>query len=393
MAMEKQYHLNFTDAYVDDMYLYAQAFKYNVFFRAKRNENYKVEVLGTLNGFHHEKGWRIHSIYQDQDALFLISPFTYEIAEYNMKTGRFAYYDPGPMHQVKDRVRAVCKVNRDIWIFQNMLEAKCCVFSMKDRSYEFFDLDLRLFKGKPEFNYIAQRAIEKLVFAQQKIWRCAPNSNYIYSINILTKKIELIQLPLDQRFLTMQYDGSDFLLISSHGDCIAQWNPKTGIKNIRTVECENKINRAFQSIIHEKGYYLLIPACSDEIRIVSEQEGGVAPVCQLPLEFQRETDNRGALFCNCFKTQDLALLFPVAGNGLIEIDLRSMETRHYPLSITENHFFQAQMRITPVYYENEFGDLDAYLTYLDQAQHVQVESALQDKNVGARIFQKLQSWD
>lgn len=388
MSIMNEYsNLNIINAYVDDEYLYAVDCDYNIFFRAQRKDNYKVEWLGVINRYKQGKEDKVCAIYRYKDSLFLFSLFSYNVIQYNFNSGNFTYYYPEEDYNESISVQATCRINNEIWIFQNSLESRFCIFSMEDLGYKFFNIDTSEIVLNVKEKDVERITKENIYIVDRKIWRFVPGTNYIYNIKCDTKEIEIYRVDLNIKIFMMDYDGENFILTTMYGDRILLWDPRSGIKDIKIVNYGNKIERAFIGVLHCSKYYILIPAYYYKIILV-EENGKVIDDYAFPTQFKKLPNNPRGLFLNYCVANSRILLFPFGGNNLIEIDLDTMRPICYSMCISQNDFIKSSLIAGREILEKNRKSLKSFIFYFDR-QDIEAKNIINSGEVGKRLFLKI----
>lgn len=337
--MDYQYDLNFLDAYVDQEYLYAVGLENNIFFRARRDGGYSVEILGILKGFRNKDAGVVYAVQYYDDSLYMFLDRTYEIARYDLKSKKYSYYYPADDYDGNDIMHGICRVENEVWIFRNAFERKLCIFSLQDYSYRFFELDLSVLLDNVEQKNVKRAARENICLVGNKIWRCIAGTNYVYSVDTATKQLAVHRMDADIELFTVNHDNEGFVFLSLYGEYIIRWDENKGVTEKKEICNGKKSFKAFRNIIQTLRGYLLIPALSDEIRFLPD-EGETTVTLAFPSQFRRRKDVKG-LFARYYQEEKKILLFPFGGNGLIEIQSDTLKSEYYPVCITEEKYMRS----------------------------------------------------
>lgn len=360
--MKKNFNLNFMDAYLDEKYLYAVSRKSNIFFKAERNNHYRVEILGILNGFQNKNAGGIFAVQYYENSLYLFWNCTYEVARYDFETEKFFYYYPAEHNEVFDMVCGICRVGNEVWILRNTFEKELCVFSLEECSYSFFELDFTLLSECIEAEYIKHIAKENICLVKNKVWRCVPGTNYLYNIDRTAKYLEIHKVESEIEILAINDSGKGFYCLSMYGDRLIRWDAERGVTEKKEIRNGKKSFKAFRNMLQIDQGFLLLPGLSEET-VFLQKDGGIA-IFALPPQFERRNDGKG-LFFSSFQDKDKILLFPFGGNGLIEIHKCTLKSEYYPVCITGEEYIKAFAAQNQSIIEDDTASLESYIGLLN----------------------------
>ena len=361
--MEENFDLNFMDAYLDKEYLYAASMKSNIFFKARRDNHYCVEALGIINGFQNKNAGGIFAVQYYKNSLYLFLDYTYEVARYDFETEKFFYYYPAEHNEVFDMVCGICRVGNEVWILRDTFEKELCVFSLEECGYCFFELDVSAVSDNIEKEKVKRVAKETICLVGNKIWRCVPGTNYLYSIDVAEKYLEIHKIESETEIFTINHSEKGFSCLSMSGEYVILWDADKGVTEKKEIDNGKKVFKAFRNMIQTNQGCLLIPGLSDEIKFLPE-EGGTTAAFVLPPQFQR-TKNVKGLFFGCFQDENKILLFPFGGNGLIEIHTDTLKSEYYPVCITKEEYMKALTAGNQSIIEDETVSLKNYIELLN----------------------------
>lgn len=380
---EGTHDLSFMDAYFEREYLYAVSFE-NIFFRAKRGSVYHAEVLGFLNGFQNKGVGKIYAIQYYRKSLYMFCSCTYEVVKYDFSTQKFSYYYPAEYNETFGPEGGICRIKNDVWILQDIFEKKICVFSLDNCSYRFLNLDTSVLSNNIEPEEIKFAAKEKICRVGDKVWRCVPGTDYLYSIDVTTRKIELHKTGAEIEIFTISHDENGFYLISMYGETLVQWEENRGVVSRKRINGEKQL-KAFRDILRGDRCYILIPGKSDEVKLLSE-EGEITGTCRLPSRFHRRKGIKRGLFLNYFEEKGKVLLFPFGGNGMVEIDKGTLETKYYPVCIPQREYMKILLAEGQDIIERETLPLSCYVTTLPVRRHTEKEIYGYGGTIGRQIM-------
>jgi len=304
-----------------------------------------------------------------------------------LESKKFFHYFSNEHKEIFDKVHAVCRIKNDVWILRDIFEKILCVFSLENNSYSFFELNISELLEHVNSKNKKQLVREKVCLVNQKIWRCISGTNYIYSIDVSTKLLRFYRIPLDIDFFAINYDGTYFYLISSFGDWVIQWDEKKGVIDKKNINYGKKVYHAFRNILCIRDMYILLPFFYDKMEILNEKkENGIK--CEFPAQFRRIYDKRG-LFFNYFQDNERVLLFPFAGNGLIEIDSQTLKTKYFSICISRKEYMKVQIAEYQNLIESSISSLDDYIGLLVENKFNEKVSYSNKQRIGKRIIRKV----
>lgn len=386
--MEEKYNLNFMDAYLDKEYIYAVSRESNIFFRAKRHNGYSVEILGVINGFRNAYAGKIYTVQHYKNSLYMFADSTYEVARYDFESRKFSYYCPAEQKEGFDIVRGSCRIGNEVWILRDSFDGKLCVFSLEDCSYRFFDLDISILINSTKQKNVQRVPKENVCLVGNKVWRCIPGTNYLYAIDVTTKRVELYKVESDIDIFTISHDEQGFYLISIFGDYVIQWDENRGVIDKKDINGGEKAFKAFRDILHVNGGYILLPNVSDHIKFLSEAKGMIEE-CELPAQFYRTGKVKG-LFFQYLLENDRLLLFPFGGNGLIEMDTNTLQSEYHPICISKEECIKVLLAANKEVTESEMASLDSYISLLDSNYCMRKKEYSPDGAIGRRIMKTIE---
>ena len=386
--MEEKYDLNFMDAYLDKEYIYAVSRESNIFFRAKRDNGYSVEILGVVNGFRNIYTGKIYTVQYYQNSLYMFADSTYEVARYDFESRKISYYCPAEQEEGFDIVRGSCRIGNEVWILRDSFVGKLCVFSLEDCSYRFFDLDISILINSIRQKNVKRVSKENVCPVGNKVWRCIPGTNFLCAIDVTTKRVELHKVESDIEIFTISHDAQGFYLISIFGDYVIQWDENRGVIDKKVINGGEKTFKAFRDILHVNGGYILLPNTSEHIKFLSEAKGMIEE-CELPSQFHRIGSAKG-LFFHYLLENDKLLLFPFGGNGLIEMDTNTLLSKYHPIRILKEECIKVLLAENKAVTESEMASLDSYISLLGSDYCMRKKEYSPDGAIGRRIMKTIE---
>lgn len=329
--------LNFINAHVDNEYIYASNYEYNLFFRISR-QDYRVECIGSLDNYKSDKSWQIRSIQRYGDKLYLFSYKTYEVVSYDLNTLEFSYFYPEFEAVVDDSICAVCVANGEAYLLTSIFKEEICIFSMKENRYLLKKVDVSQIKKEINEAKCELVTLEKAWVVEQKIWRCVHGTNKIVTIDIETMKAQMVTVPIEQRFFSFDYIENSFYLSNIEANTIVKWNEKDGIEKVYHLEGNEKKERGIRSIVKFKERLFLLPGHNEFIVEILEESN------EQNRYFFSNKFNRmygGKLrpnYIDYYFDGEKIILFPFAANGTIEFDIWKKEIKYFDLVVTKNYF-------------------------------------------------------
>lgn len=377
------HYLNFIDAYLDEKYLYAVSME-NVFFRAEKGSVYHAEILGVIKGFQNKGTGKIYAVQYYKNSLYMFWGGTYEVVRYDFNTQKFSYYYPEAYNKPFEQAGGICRVKNDVWILRDTFEKNLCVFSLENCSYSFYDLDISVLVSNVDKEKAERISKERICLVGNKVWRCIAGTDCLYSIDVETKKIEFHKTGTAIDIFAISHDEGGFYFISINGGTVIQWDEDKGVISRKEISGKKQV-KAFQDVLHTNRGYILIPCLSDEIKLLSEEEGMIGK-CGMPSRFHRMKGVKRRLFFNYYTDKDKVLLFPTGGNGLIEIDKDTLETKYYPVCIPQKEYIRVLLAEGRNIIERETLSLNSYINALQAGRHAGKELCCHDGTIGRQIM-------
>ena len=263
-------YLNFIDAYVDEGYIYASNYEYNLFFRVNVN-SFEVEEICSLDGYREEESWKIRSISRYGDKLFLFSAKSYEVVSYDLNTSEVEYFHPEFERMIQDVIRAVCVVNGEAYLFEDIFKDEVCVFSMEEGTYSIRKIDISSIRKEIKSDECAYVAIEKMWVVGRQIWRCIAGTNKVVKIDLELMKAQVFTIPTLYKFFSIDYAGDGFYFSTLEASAIVHWSEEKGVDKEFSLIDPQRRGRGIYSIIGFEKSLLLLPGHNDFIEVISEK--------------------------------------------------------------------------------------------------------------------------
>lgn len=346
------------DAYINGDVLYAAGFEWNSLIEFNI-QTHVLRRLGEFDGFKFQNSCQNNVIFEYEKSLFFISANSYEIAEFDLKQNHFRYYHPNDNITEYGLIHSVCRIKDEIWIFRKAVDKYIMNFSMKRREYTYYQIDI---EGKID-NY-TPLSIESSIYVDSQIWRCIPGSSDLLIFDLKKLKMQVIKTNLQMQFERMNYNDGFLYILTLDGKYLVSLNLSTyEIITYRTGY--TGISKfAFFNVEKIGNYFFFIPCFENEI-FYYKMEKNVLHLVQhikFPKEFKKIHDiEHRTLFKGWKMKENRLYLFPFGGNGMLCMDLNSLDITYYPIKVSEEEYLGSILQINSVQNEKEWR-LKDYLT-------------------------------
>lgn len=343
-------NIAFADAYIEGDLLYAVGLEQNMMLEYNM-KNSKSRLLRWLDENIVPKGGygNSNAIFRYGESLFCFFMHFYGVAEFNLKQRQFEYYCPA--NYPKEQICAACRVGNEVWMFPKGEDKFVVVFSTKTKEYTRHKLDI---EGKID-RHVALDS-ENSIYVDGRIWRCIPGSSDLLCIDTEKKSGYVLKLGLQMQFQTMVYDKGFFYILSIDGRHIVVFHVASGELNIYETGYSGIREFPFIEVIRNENYFLCLPCFEQKIvhYEIKGKELQSAKYLKMPNEFKKIHDiEHRSLFLKWKKEKDKLLLLPFGGNGLLSIDLNTLDISYQAIALPDKIFLERILQICPVYIESE----------------------------------------
>ena len=327
------------DSYIDSEYVYFSNFQYNSFFRINRNDN-SIENLGVFDGFYHDESWQARSIYDYDGKLYIFSYRSYEIVSYDLETGEKKYFYPEENNVVFDSVRCTLRVGNDIWIFRECTNELVAVFSLEEEKYSFYDFSMND-EVLESLSSAMHVDIQNAFLIDNIIWRCVCSTNIMIGYNVCTKKIVLKKLAENISLLGMRVWDENVYFTQTNSLDILCYDKEFNLCNVYKSQSSLRKQYSYWDVFLVKDKLYVLPCFENYIMCHCINDRNIFEKVELPKEFEKVHDiNERTLFYNYYYHDDRLILFPFAGNGLLELDVNTNIIKYIPLEIEKEQYIK-----------------------------------------------------
>ncbi len=376
------------DACITDNILYAAGFEWNLLFKFDMR-SMEVKKLGEFTKFKNPYSFQNRAIFKFKDSLFCVSINSYEIAEYNMKKREISYFDIEDNWANKGKllVKSVCRVDDEIWIFQEAINEFVVVFSMETRSYLQYKIKIEGIINR--YNHLDW---ESSVCVGTLIWRCIPGSSDLLLLDTKSKRAQVINTKLPLSFFDINYDNGYLYIVTSDGKNYVAFNVATFKVDTYESDYVGIPEYPFIDAVRINDYLYSLP-CFEECIFRYKIEGRKLRLIQriqLPEEFKKvhDAENR-SLFYKWKKIGHKLFLLPFSGNGMLCLDSYSLDITFYPIKISEKDYLSWVLKNSPMQNEGKMN-LKDFLRGLICGLDTETDDIHKGVNKGESIWKFLQ---
>ncbi|MCI9488652.1 MAG: hypothetical protein HFG97_01290 [Dorea sp.] len=341
------------DAYIEDNILYAGGFEQNILLRFNM-QSLELKWIGWFNDFKLRTSFQIRDVFRFEDSLFFFSKNSYEIAEYNLKQNSFQYYYPEDNIEENELIHSVCRFEDKIWMFGKATDTYVMVFSMEKRIY----ISERIIIERVINKYVPF-AFESSICIDGRIWRCIPGSSCLLILDVKKRHAQFLETNLQVFFQTMNYDKGIIYILTVDGKNIVAIDTSTYQIKMYQTGYAGKMKFPFFEAIKTEKYLIFLPRFEKEIfcyEIIGEENLCLVNRLKLPKEFKKIHDvEHRTLFRGWKKINNGLYLLPFAGNGMLRLDLDSLEITCYPIKFFEKDYLIWSLQTRPIQSEKEIS--------------------------------------
>lgn len=361
-------YLYFTGAYVEKQYIYAVNGGPGALFRINRGTD-EVELLRKLDGYQNTSSYFVRTVFEKDQHLFLFSGYSYEVAEYDLRTAEFHYYYPMERNIVFNMAGVIHRQGDNVWFFREFSEPLVACFSMEKREYEFFTLDVSLLLESCKDKVPVWVGFESDCYYDGKVWRVIPGTNVIYSIALSGLSIEIYELPLEEHLYIVSVYNGVFHLTTLNGKKIVCWEPAKGI--ISNIHIPNILSeeRGYREYIRNGDRGILVPCMADYLicDFFADNQDAKISVRKLPDKLRKVHDAANwGWFINYYQEDNHVILFPYSSNAAIEICLETMELFLHQYIISPQDYMKITSGADGIFTEKEGWQLKEYINIVSE---------------------------
>lgn len=375
------------DAYITDNILYAAGFEWNMLFKFDM-KSMEVKKIGEFTKFKNPYSFQNRAIFKFEESLFFVSINSYEIAEYKLKRRRFYYFNIESHEVQKEKllVKSVCRVNDEIWIFQEAVNRQVVVFSMKTRKYVQHEINII-----GEINHYESLDWESCISIGTTIWRCVPGSSDLLLLDTKSLREQVINTKLPLSFLNINCNNGDLYILTADGRDYVSFNTSTFEVNIYDSKYVGIQKYPFWDVIKIDNILFSLPCFEKSIFCyeIRGRELQLIKCIQFPEEFQKVHDAEiRSLFYKWKRIGQKLYLLPFAGNGMICLDVYSFEIVFFPIKIPEKNYLSWVLKNCPMQYEKQMN-LKDYLKGLEGDSDIKSDEGIIGTSQGNMIWENL----
>lgn len=242
-------------------------------------------------------------LFGENEMLFCVSLVGISIFAYDCISKEFECYEISGNSQ---KNIAIYKENDMLWIFPKEISGKVVKFSILERKFEEDVCWCENVRGKS----IKGEMVDSF-YNEGKFYSTIRNSNNILKYNVITGKLELISIPIEEKLCSIIGLGNRFYLTTKKGNELLVWQKDN-----------HHIERIVAPIMDNEKKYIRVIVIDDKIILMTKDtldildDTGIKKLCTEEIETYYE---EGSLFFSYIRYQNKFYLLPVNAKGILEI--------------------------------------------------------------------------
>lgn len=323
----REMNQTFIRPYVTEDYIYAATLlgePANYFFRIDR-KTYEANLLWRLSDYGANISLAYRAVLEYKGKCFIFSNRNYDVFSYDLLTGEKVNFSPEGGKYYFDKIQSIIQMQDKVWIFQDILNPQVMVFSLATFTYEKKNIDLSGIGCKDK---IMVWGYETTFLIGRELWKVAYGTNQMLGINIDNLKTRVCRLPIKEGLLGFAFVNNKGYFLTSKMNIMVTSDTFEIVKIIKAPpSCGTEMDYGNFVVYNDKIIY--IPCYSDKL-IYTElncEEQRFYEI-HLPQDFSRVIEEY-ELMCENAIVDGHLLLFPMAGNGLIDVDLQTLKAKNH----------------------------------------------------------------
>lgn len=234
------------------------------------------------------------------------------------------------------RIKEAFKIKNQIWCIPSKMNQKAMIMNMESKTVELTD-SLAEFLKRDEIE-LSSEDVMTIKCVQDRLYWTLDIGNDLLCYDVNTKKAEVYHIGDDVEVSGFELDEEDVWFRAKHGISLHRWNQVRGIDLSVALRDENELEKSeinAKIIRLSNGKKVLLPTFSNTIAYYDDNNDSLIRIRTNDKLFHKVGMERASFTIGNIEHDGKLWIFPWASDGIIEIDIETMEAQRHLVGLRE----------------------------------------------------------